>query len=398
MVIKPLFTILDDADTMGNDIIHVISDDYNKSLGHSLIDAKNDADAIAIFLKEYQSSPETLRSYAKEVERLLLWCHYVGQKNISSLRRDDLQTYQQFLKKPTPKKDWCGPSIGRLKKDDSINSRWRPFVKGLGDSTIRKTLSILDSFFNYLVKTNYLIGNPLAVDKKRKKRLSPKQSIVDRYLELDEIHAVIDAVTEKIQTTKDLSKRFQYIRSRYLVLLLFYTGMRISEAANHRMGNFIERESVWFLRVIGKGKKTREIPVPDALLAVLAEFREAIGLASHEPRYRERTPLIPMQNLKQSISTRRVDQIIREAFSLGALAFDKNKPRKASKLRAASAHWLRHSYVTYLLESGAPLKVAQENAGHNDVGTTMHYQHVAQVDRHSATRTLSLTKQDVERS
>lgn len=396
MVIKPLFTLLDDVETMGGDIMTIISDDYNKSIGHTLIDAKNDADAIATFLKEYQSSPETLRSYAKEVERLLLWCRHVGKKNISSLRRDDLQAYQTFLQKPTPKKIWCGPSIGRLTKDGAINPKWRPFVKGLSDSTVRKTLSILDSFFNYLVKTNYLIGNPLAVDKKRKKRLSPKQAIIDRYLELDEIHAVVDALTEKINTMKDLSKRFQFIRARYLVLLLFYTGLRISEAANHKMGNFIQRESVWFLRVTGKGKKTREIPVPDALLAALAEFREAVGLPSSEPRYREQTPLIPMQNLKQSISTRRVDQIIRRAFNLGALAFDKEQPRKASKLRVASAHWLRHSYVTYLLESGAPLKVAQENAGHNDVATTMHYQHVAQVDRHSATRTLSLNKSKSE--
>jgi site-specific recombinase XerD len=65
-------------------------------------------------------------------------------------------------------------------------------------------------------------------------------------------------------------------------------------------------------------------------------------------------------------------------------------PRKASKLRSASAHWLRHSYVTYLLESGAPLKVAQENAGHSDIGTTMLYYHIAQTNRHEATRELSL--------
>ena len=44
------------------------------------------------------------------------------------------------------------------------------------------------------------------------------------------------------------------------------------------------------------------------------------------------------------------------------------------------------------LDSGAPLKVVQENAGHSDVGTTMHYRHVAQTDRHEATRTLSLTE------
>ncbi|MBS0287981.1 MAG: tyrosine-type recombinase/integrase, partial [Proteobacteria bacterium] len=109
------------------------------------------------------------------------------------------------------------------------------------------------------------------------------------------------------------------------------------------------------------------------------------------PKFREKTPLIPMQNLKQPISARRIDQILKWAFNLGAQQFDENEPRRASKLRSASAHWLRHSYVTYLLNSGAPLKVVQENAGHSDVGTTMHYRHVAQTDRHEATRTLSLS-------
>jgi len=127
------------------------------------------------------------------------------------------------------------------------------------------------------------------------------------------------------------------------------------------------------------------------LLDALAEFRKSVGLPSPEPKFREKTPLIPMQNLQQPISARRIDQILKWAFNLGAQQFDVKEPRRASKLRQASAHWLRHSYVTYLLDSGAPLKVVQENAGHSDVGTTMHYRHVAQTDRHEATRTLSLS-------
>jgi len=111
---------------------------------------------------------------------------------------------------------------------------------------------------------------------------------------------------------------------------------------------------------------------------------------SHDPMSKP-TPLIPMQNLKQPISPRRIDQILRWAFNLGALQFETTEPRKASKLQSASAHWLRHSYVTYLLDSGAPLKVAQKNAGHSDIGTTMHYRHVAQSDRHAATQALSLS-------
>lgn len=228
----------------------------------------------------------------------------------------------------------------------------------------------------------------MAVDRRRKVRNKKKPQIIDRYLELEEIYAVLDAISEyPIESDKQF---FQVTRARYIILLLFYTGIRITESATHRMGHFIQREKNWFLRITGKGKKLREIPVPDDLLEALASFRIAVGLPSEEPKFRERTPLIPMQNLKQPISTRRIDQILKWAFELGANKFVISEPRRASKLKQASAHWLRHSYVTYLLDSGASLKIAQENAGHSDVGTTMHYRHVAQTNRHAATRILSL--------
>lgn len=388
--IKPLFSVADTSNTMGKVLLEFTDDNYNKELGRQLIDANNGAEVITSFLNEYRESPETLRSYAKEIERLLLWCIHISKTNISSLRRDHLTAYQDFLKHPTPKKQWCGPSTSRLKKDGAINSDWRPFVKGLGANSLQKTIRILDSFFNYLVQMNYLIGNPLAVDRRRKKRNQTKSRIIDRYLELDEIQATLDALSQ--YPADDETRQFQAIRAQYIILLLFYSGLRIAEAANHTMGNFIQREGNWFLRVTGKGKKLREIPMPDALKEALAEFRLKVGLPSPEPKFREKTPLIPMQNLKQFISPRRIDQILKWAFHLGANQFETSQPQKTSKLRQASAHWLRHSYVTYLLDSGAPLKVAQENAGHCDIGTTMLYRHVAQTDRFEATRLLSLKK------
>ncbi|MCX7125734.1 MAG: tyrosine-type recombinase/integrase [Gammaproteobacteria bacterium] len=373
---------------MGNAIVEFTHGDYNKELGNALIEADNDAEAISAFLREYKESPETLRSYAKEVERLLLWCIYIGKINISSLRRTHLQVYQDFLKTPEPKNVWCGPSVSRLTKDGAINENWRPFAKGLGGASINKSLTILDSFFNYLVQANYLIGNPLAVDRRRKKRQTRVANVIDRYLEKDEINATLKALNEFPAETETQS--FQAIRARYIILLLFYTGLRIAESANHAMGDFKQRKDRWFLRVIGKGKKLREIPIPDVLIDALADFRKMVGLTSAQPQFQELTPLIPMKNLADAISTRRIDQILKWAFELGAQQFELSAPNKASKLRAASAHWLRHSYVTYLLESGASLKVAQENAGHADVGTTMHYTHVAQTDRHEATNQITL--------
>jgi site-specific recombinase XerD len=387
--IRPLFSVADTSNIMGKVLLEFTDNNYNQELGSKLIDANNDAEAIESFLNEYRESPETLRSYAKEIERLLLWCIHVSKTNISSLRRDHLTAYQDFLKHPTPKKQWCGPSVSRTKKDGSINFDWHPFVKGLGANSLQKTIRILDSFFDYLVQMNYLIGNPLAVDRRRKKRNQIKSRIIDRYLELDEIQATLNALSQ--YPANNEVKQFQVTRAQYIILLLFYSGLRIAEAANHTMGNFVQREGNWFLRVMGKGKKLREIPVPDALLEALSEFRLRVGLPSSQPKFREKIPLIPMQNLKQTISTRRIDQILKWAFNLGAAYLEIDQPQKASKLRQASAHWLRHSYVTYLLDSGAPLKVAQENAGHSDIGTTMLYRHVAQTDRFEATRHLSVT-------
>jgi len=392
--IKPLFLPINEANKMGSQIISFVQDDYNKSSGEALIDAKTDAEAISSFLAEFRDSALTLRSYAKEIERLLLWCVHIAKKNISSLRRNDLMEYQDFLKTPEPQAVWCGPKVARQLKNGDYNLLWRPFCQGLSGGTVNKTLTILDSFFNYLVQTNYLTGNPLAVDRRRKKRNKNKSKMVERYLELDEIHAALDALME--YPSKEVAGDFKVLRARYIILLLYYTGLRIAEAGEHTMGDFKQRADNWFLRVMGKGKKLREIPIPDELLEALAEFRMAIGLPSPEPKFREKTPLIPMQNLTVAITPRRIDQILKWAFNLGAARFDVHQPHKASKLRAASAHWLRHSYVTYLLESGVSLKVAQENAGHSDISTTLLYQHVAQTNRHEATKGLSLQKKSVK--
>ena len=139
--IQPLFILSENAAKMGQKIINYRADDYNKAAGEALIAADNDADAIASFLSEYKSSSRTLTLYAKEVERLLLWCVHVTHCNISSLRRDDLLQYLDFLKNPTPKKLWCGKSTARLKKDGSLNPRWRPFIQGLSGSTINKIIN-----------------------------------------------------------------------------------------------------------------------------------------------------------------------------------------------------------------------------------------------------------------
>ncbi len=363
-----------------------------------MLSAENDADAIRTFLLDYQNAPLTYRSYLKEIERLVLWCIYTLEITISDLKRENLIAYRAFLLDPRPAILWCGPKKPKLNSDGSYNLAWRPFVSGLSGPTTRKTMSILDSFFNYLVINNYLGGNPLTVDKRRKGK---KSNSTDRWLEREEITHVLQSLDEYAALEPDSKERaFEVVRAKYIIMTLFYTGLRLAELAHHRMSHFSLIEGEWYLSVVGKGEKPRKIAVVDEYLDTLVAFRRYCGFRSALPEFSEETPLVPAVDRLSPITDNRISQILRWAFDLGAACYEfgvekeedvrlKNA-HKASKLRKASAHWLRHSYGTYLVKSGCPIEKVRELMGHSDISTTMIYVHIAKRDLHASVRHLSL--------
>ena len=72
------------------------------------IDANNDLQAIQTWLLEFTHSPQTLRTYRKEAERLLLWAIIEKRKPFSSLSRDDLRDYELFLSDLQPQQSLLG--------------------------------------------------------------------------------------------------------------------------------------------------------------------------------------------------------------------------------------------------------------------------------------------------
>jgi site-specific recombinase XerD len=393
--IQPLFENIDSQDFTFLTQQLFQAPGYNRSDKPNLLEATNDAQAIQTFLSDYRQTKLTYRSYLKEIERLALWCIHVPQLTISDLKREHFTLYREFLADPQPYNLWCGPRAQRFLDTDQPNPAWRPFASPLSKPTIRKTISILDSFFNYLVKNNYLAGNPLAVDRRRK---GIKSRSTERWLERDEISIVLDALSLQPQETPE--QTFQILRARYIILTLFYTGLRLAELTSHTMGNFCLIEDEWYIKVIGKGEKPRNIVVVDEFQDVLISFRNAIGLRTNLPEYQESTPLVPSQNLKESLTPSRVWQILKWSFELGAQHYERlptnseeerlKFDHKASKLRKASTHWLRHSYGTYLVKSGCPIEKVKELMGHSDIGTTMIYVHIAKNDLHESARGLSL--------
>ena len=135
--IKPLFEIDLSLKSSDQRLIKIHRDGYNKKQDTQLLDAKNDLEAISSFLSEYQDTTGTLRCYVKEIENLLLWFIHIQKTAISDLRRDDLVAFQALLQNPQPKKLRCGKATARFCKDGSSNPDWRPFVNGLGESSIK---------------------------------------------------------------------------------------------------------------------------------------------------------------------------------------------------------------------------------------------------------------------
>jgi len=368
---------------------------YNLKEGLNMLKANSDAQALQSFLMGYQSSPLTYQTYLKELERLVLWCTHVQQVSISDIASDDIVAYQQFLASPEPKALWCGNKRSKCLKTGELNPDWRPFASDLSPTSIKKTMSILDSFFNYLVQTQYLKGNPLSVNKRRKKRAVPQT--IERWLEKMEINTILEA----LNTVPD-ADAFSVIRAKYIIHTLFYTGLRLSELTLHTMGDFTLIESAWYLKVVGKGEKPRNIVVVDEYLDALRAFRVAIG-CQPLPTFNEKMPLIPMQDNKTPIMQRRIDQILKWAFELGAKRYEQlahqdseESPkhlRRASKLRKASAHWLRHSYGTYLVKSGCPIEKVKSLMGHSDISTTMIYVHIATHDLFDSAQGLTLQEE-----
>lgn len=368
---------------------------YNLKEGANMLKANSDAQALQSFLMGYQSSPLTYQTYLKELERLVLWCTHVQQVSISDIASDDIVAYQQFLASPEPKALWCGNKRSKCLKTGELNPEWRPFASDLSPTSIKKTMSILDSFFNYLVQTQYLKGNPLSVNKRRKKRAVPQT--IERWLEKMEINTILEALN-----TVPEADAFSVIRAKYIIHTLFYTGLRLSELTLHTMGDFTLIESAWYLKVVGKGEKPRNIVVVDEYLDALRAFRVAIG-CQPLPTFNERMPLIPMQDNKTPIMQRRIDQILKWAFELGAKRYEQlasqdseESPkhlRRASKLRKASAHWLRHSYGTYLVKSGCPIEKVKSLMGHSDISTTMIYVHIATHDLFDSAQGLTLQEE-----
>ena len=176
------------------------------------------------------------------------------------------------------------------------------------------------------------------------------------------------------------------LRNRWLIRLLYQTGLRVSEAANAKAADFYQRRGKWWLHAVGKGGTDGEVPVGAALMADLARY-QAFHRLPPTPLGDESTPAVmsvagdPTKHLTPTA----VYLIVKEVFRRAAGTLEAGDPAGAAKLRRASTHWLRHSAASHQADAGTDLRFIQKNMRHASIQTTGIYLHAEDDRRHSDT-------------
>jgi integrase/recombinase XerC len=217
-------------------------------------------------------------------------------------------------------------------------------------TTIARKLSAVRSFFKFLVKRGLIDDNPAA------SILTPKQDkTIPEYLPVDEMFRLLDS----IQTASILD-----LRNRAIFETLYSCGIRVAELVGMDVRSVEFASGV--IRVLGKGRKERIVPIGQKALAAIIIYREQIkkewGLSADH-----NGPLFLNKN-KGRLSARSVARIL------------DNLVKACGLLKPVSPHTMRHTFATHMLDAGADLRIVQELLGHKSLSTTQKYTHVS-IDR-----------------
>nr|WP_228578800.1 site-specific integrase [Halomonas sp.] len=335
------------------------------------IAATSDAEAVASWLGEYRGSPQTLRAYRREAERLLLWLEHQG-RDLAQLRRRDLDAYESFLAFPSPREQWIGPPRPRHSPD------WRPFRGSLSPSSRRQSLIILQGMFAWLVEAGWVAHNPFRLMRDKRRRLDNRQVGIERYLERPLWEWLWEWLTQPLGSDTTRRERFLWQRRRMIFGFAYLMAPRISEMAAAQMSDFFKREGRWWWRVVGKGDKLARIPVPPDLVILLCHWRQALGLPA-EPQALEEGPLLRGLDAKRQLGDNQLYRLIRATFHEAADALEAQAGdhaiAQAARLRAATPHWLRHTSLTHQAQAGVELRYLASTARHARLDTTARYLH-----------------------
>lgn len=216
--------------------------------------------------------------------------------------------------------------------------------------TIARKISVLRSFFRYLVKHDIIYDNPADLI------LTPKQeTVIPIYLTVDDMFRLLDSLK-----TNSLSG----LRNRAIFETLYSSGIRISELVGLNVFDIDVTEYV--IRILGKGNRERIVPIGKKAVDAIKAYRER--LQTEEGIHPDKNGPLFLNMNNDRLTTRSIARILEKAAKECGLSIP------------VSPHSLRHTFATHMLDAGADLRVVQELLGHKSLSTTQKYTHVS-IDR-----------------
>jgi len=271
-------------------------------------------DEFILYLKtERTSSENTIDAYERDVSQFLLFT----ARSPDSVVESDIENYIFSMSK-----------------------------SGLSPVSITRKISSLRVFFHFLQAEGIVKNDPTeTVDAPKTERKLPD------ILEPFEIEKIINAV--------DVSTSFG-LRDRACLELLYGCGLRISELLSLRLEDVFLDEM--FVRILGKGKKERLIPLGEKARRALIEYLKNGRIYFFEKN--KKTPLIFLSKSGKKLSRMGFWKRLQSYLQIAGIE------------KRVTPHTFRHSFATHLLEGGADLRAVQIMLGHSDISTTQIYTHI----------------------
>lgn len=258
----------------------------------------------------------------------------------------DLKQFSEFLKKRHAALSFTtGTDLQQIDKN-ILRSFLNELFKNHSATSVARKLSTLRSFFEFGLRKKWVQANPAKMISSPK---IPKR--VPRFLTVDEVFALLKTPT---------GEGALELRDKAILELFYSSGLRLSELIALKMDQLDLEQGV--VRVLGKGKKERLVPVGKEAIAGLRNYfnnRSQLLNGKLDSRF------IFLNKLGDGISARAVERLL-----------DKYLKRSGIQ-KKVTPHVLRHTFATHLLNAGADMRGIQELLGHASLSTTQRYTHVA---------------------
>ncbi len=262
-------------------------------------------------IKRY--SPNTVKSYTEDLNDFKEYCANYSKSEISNISEKFVKSFLMFLNE-----------------------------KGLDKKSISRKLATIRGLFKFAYRQNYIDTNPvILISNPKAKRKLPEVATTNSILE---IYRLADENDNDPQLVKVIFE------------LLYGCALRVSELCNLNFIDLDLKEKT--LRVLGKGRKMRIVPVGGKSIEVIKEYLE------NKKSIKSNLALLTNKGGKR-IYPRLVHRIVTKYLGI------------VTDLKRKSPHVLRHSAATHMLDRGADLRAVKEILGHENLSTTQIYTHVS---------------------